>query len=194
MEADWVSVKVDSTEEITWRRINQPVESLDLKDILNGIQEFAKSYKGKLHTETMLVAGINDDPVQINQTASFVAPLHPKVAYISIPIRPPAVKTVKAPDEEKLVKAWQIYSSYGIQAEMLTGFEGIGAGTTGNPYDDILNITAVHPLREDALHELLRKNQSGIQVLKSLMKQGLILEIDHNGWKFYIRKLFGSPR
>ncbi|MFO7369402.1 MAG: radical SAM protein [Bacteroidales bacterium] len=194
MEADWVSVKVDSTEELTWRRINQPVESLDQKDILNGIQEFAKSYKGKLHTETMLVAGINDDPGQINQTASFIAPLHPKVAYFSIPIRPPADKTVKAPDEEKLVKAWQIYSSYGIQVEMLAGFEGIDTGATGNPYDDILNITAVHPLREDALHELLRKNQAGIQVLQSLMKQGLILEIDHNGWKFYIRKLFGSPR
>lgn len=194
MEADWISVKVDSTEEDAWKRMNQPVRESDLKNILKGIQEFAKAYNGKLHTETMLVGGVNDNQDQLNQTALFIASLHSQTSYISIPIRPPAVKSAKAPDEEKLVKAWQIFRNCGLETEMLTGFEGTDTCATGNAYEDILNITAVHPLREDALHELLRKNTASIQVLQSLMKQGLILEIDHNGWKFYIRRLFGSLR
>ena len=189
MEADWVSVKVDSTDEATWRDINQPVKDLNLNDILKGIEAFSKTFKGKLYTETMMVSGVNDEPGQISQTATFIATLHPQMSYISIPIRPPAVKSVKAPAEEKLVTAWQTYSNFGIQTEMLTGFEGTETGFTGNAYDDILNISAVHPIREDTLAQLLNHDNAGINVVHSLIRQGLIKEVPFNGKNFYIRKL-----
>lgn len=189
MEADWVSVKVDSTDETTWRNINQPVKDLNLTDILNGTEAFSKSYKGKLHTETMMVEGVNDNPAQISLTASFIASLHPAMSFISIPIRPPAIKSVKAPAEEILVSAWQTYSHLGIPTEMLAGFEGTETGFTGNAYDDILNISAVHPIREDTLAQLLNHDNAGMNVVQSLIRQGLIKEVPFNGKNFYIRKL-----
>ena len=36
MQADWVSLKVDSVNEETWRKINRPHGSLKLRNILNG--------------------------------------------------------------------------------------------------------------------------------------------------------------
>lgn len=59
--ADLVSVKVDSVHEDAWRKINLPHRDLSLDKILQGIREFARDFDGTLITDTMLIAGINDD-------------------------------------------------------------------------------------------------------------------------------------
>ncbi|HAX94167.1 MAG TPA: hypothetical protein DCY25_09545 [Bacteroidales bacterium] len=59
-EADWVSVKMDACDDKTWRRINRPVEGLNLDSVFEGISLFAGGYRGKLCTESMIVKGIND--------------------------------------------------------------------------------------------------------------------------------------
>ena len=86
-EADWVSVKVDAVDPATWRRVNRPHRSLDLAKILDGIREFAKSFRGQLVTETMLVNGLNDSESDAEQIGAFVATLQPDIAYVSIPTR-----------------------------------------------------------------------------------------------------------
>lgn len=43
-KADWVSLKVDSTREDVWRKINRPHKTLQLASILSGMLEFAKVY------------------------------------------------------------------------------------------------------------------------------------------------------
>jgi wyosine [tRNA(Phe)-imidazoG37] synthetase (radical SAM superfamily) len=187
LEADWVSVKVDSVDEAIWRKINRPYIGLDLNKILEGLSLFAKQYSGKLHTETMLVKGYNDSKESIRNTASFITGLNPETAYLSIPTRPPAVKGVQAVPEDKLTEAWHIYTDLGIETELLTGFEGMNTGYTGNAWEDILNITAVHPLREDTIRELLRKENAGKQVLKSLISQGLLRSTLHEGKMYYVR-------
>ena len=57
MKADWVSLKVDSTREAVWHRIDRPHGTLRLASILDGVLEFAMAYGGELVTETMLVEG-----------------------------------------------------------------------------------------------------------------------------------------
>src|SRR3990172_8050049 len=59
-KADWVSLKIDSTREDIWRRINQPDKSLRLRAVMEGVLAFSQAFKGGLTTETMLVKGIND--------------------------------------------------------------------------------------------------------------------------------------
>jgi len=92
-----------------------------------------------------------------------------------------------AQETDKLNLAWQISTKEGIDTELLTGFEGTKTGFTGNSYEDILNITAVHPLMEDALEELLARNRSGFNVVEALLEQGLIKRSHFQGKKFYIR-------
>jgi len=135
----------------------------------------------------MLIDGINDSNLHLNQTASFIASLNPVKAYLSIPTRPPAIKTIKPAPEERIHEAWQIFQKLGIETEFLTGFEGTGAGFTGNAFEDILNITAVHPLREDSMAVLLKHDKSDEGVVNTLMAQGLIKGIHFDGKVFYIR-------
>ncbi len=187
MEADWVSVKVDAVSENIWGRINRPLKDIDFTRMIRGLKSFAAAYKGKLNTETMLIDGCNDETEQIGKIAEFIAKLNPRTAYLSIPTRPPAVRTIKAVSELKMTEAWQIFQEAGISTELLTGFEGTDTGFTGNAFEDILNITAVHPLREDTMAALLKQDKTDGNVIDSLVSQGLIKNINHGGKTYYIR-------
>jgi len=187
MEADWISVKVDAVDEAIWRKINRPPVEMALNKILDGLQLFAANYQGKLHTETMLAKGYNDSTKVLKQSASFIALLKPQKAYLSIPTRPPALKEIKAVSEEKLTEVWRIFQKVGLKSELLTGFEGTNAGFTGNAFEDILNITAVHPLRDDTVVRLLKENRTDFSVVNSLVAQGLIKGVKHEGKIYYIR-------
>ncbi len=187
MQADWLSVKVDAADTDTWEQVNRPAEGLKFETLMEGLRLFAAEYRGQLMTETLLCKGINDSKENLTGVANIISTLTPAKAYISIPIRPPAEKRVMPPDVETVNHAWQIFKEAGIETELLTGFEGVDTGFTGNIYEDILNITAVHPLREDALIELLAKNGADFSIVESLLSQRLIRRSLYQGKKFYLR-------
>lgn len=186
--ADWVSLKLDAPDEATWKKINRPAPGIDYHRMLKHMYLFAGLYKGELRTETMVVAGLNDSEDKFSSLAESIKKINPGIAYLSVPTRPPAERTVSPPDADKLNHGWQIFTDMNIKTEFLTGFEGTNTGHTGNIYEDILNITAVHPLREDSLAELLRKDNAGPEVIKSLIKQRLIKTSKYKGHRYFIRE------
>jgi wyosine [tRNA(Phe)-imidazoG37] synthetase (radical SAM superfamily) len=186
--ADWVSLKMDAGNSTTWKAVNRPPSDLNFENILSSIITFADEYKGILCTETMLVNGLNDSVENFSTLAELIKKINPQKAYLSIPTRPPVVKSVKPPVAEKLNLAWQIFNKMNIKTEFLAGFEGTETGFTGNIYEDILNITAVHPLREDSLIKLLQNDSADYEVVKSLIKQRLIKASTYEGNKFYLRE------
>jgi wyosine [tRNA(Phe)-imidazoG37] synthetase (radical SAM superfamily) len=161
MAADWVSLKVDAVEEVVWRRIDRPHGSLDLSSILEGFLAFARNYRGELVTETMLVAGVNDGQRHLKALAGFLARLQPDRAYLSIPTRPPAEPWARAPDEQVVNRAYHIVGKEVEQVEYLIGYEGNAFAFTGDVEEDLLSITAVHPMREDAVSTLLARAGAG---------------------------------
>ncbi len=186
--ADWVSVKVDANNEDIWRAINRPFGSLGFKEHVEGLLQFSTEYKGKLVTETMLVEGINDGTETLKKTAGLIARLKPAIAYIAIPTRPPALSWVKAPDETVINTAYQIFTEEGLNTELILGFEGTNTGFTGNAMEDIINISTVHPIREDTMLELLRKDNADPMILATLVQGKYIQQIKYGLDTFYIRK------
>jgi wyosine [tRNA(Phe)-imidazoG37] synthetase (radical SAM superfamily) len=186
-EADWVSLKVDTVHEPTWRRINRPHTSLRLDVVLDGLRAFSRGYEGVLTSESMLVGGVNSDDARAGEIADFLRELQPARAYVSIPIRPPAVGEVRPPDEDELNRACQIISRSGIDVEYLTGYEGNAFSSTGDPQRDLLAITAVHPLREDAVQELLARTGSEWGAVQALLDEGRLRECHYQGRTFFVR-------
>ena len=189
-QADWVSLKVDAACEEVWRRINRPYGTLQLSAILDGALKFAAGFKGQLVTETMLVEGVNDSPALIEETADFVARLQPDTAYLVIPTRPPAEKWVQSPGEEVITQAYQILRERVDRVEYLVGYEGNAFAFTGDVEADLLSITAVHPMREDAVGEFLVRANAGWSMVRRLIEQGQLVETKYDGHKFYVRKLY----
>jgi len=187
-EADLVSLKVDSVEEKIWRRVNHPHRSLCLKSILEGILKFSRTFKGKIITETMLIKDINDDSQHIKKVADFLAKLKPSRSYLSLPIRPPADSWVQYPSEEVLNQSYNLFKEKLDQVECLIGYEGNAFAFTGEVEEDILSITSVHPMREGALKDFLKRAKSDWSIVEGLIEQGKLVESEYKGHKFYIRK------
>ena len=187
--ADWVSLKVDAVEEETWRRIDRPHGRLQLPTILEGMLRFAGVYAGTLVTETMLVAGLNDGEGHLRQVAGFLARLRPATAYLSIPTRPPAEAWVRSPDEETLNRACQLLSEQVGQVEYLIGYEGDAFAFTGDVEADLLSITAVHPMREDAVGAFLARAGADWAVIYRLIERGQIVETVYEGRRYYGRRI-----
>ncbi len=188
-EADWVSLKMDAVSEEIWRRINRPQKSLKLEPILDGMLRFADTFKGELTTESMLIQGRNDNSEEIEGVASFLAELRPDVAYLAIPTRPPAKRTVTAASEQAINMAYQIFSKRLSSGEYLIGYEGNAFAFTGNAEADLLSITSVHPMREEAVIAFLKKAGSKWVVIDRLIEDGSLAEVEYQGRKFYVRKL-----
>ncbi len=187
--ADWVSLKMDATRRDAWREIDRPHGSLQLPAILDGALEFVETFEGTLVTETMLVQGVNDDDDCIREVADFLARLKPAIAYLAIPTRPPAEEWVRPPSEAVINRAYQIVSETVDRVEYLIGYEGNAFASTGNVDEDILSITSVHPMREDAVSEFLNRAGADWPVIHRLIAQERLVETEYGGNRFYLRRL-----
>lgn len=192
--ADWVSLKSDAVDEGIWRRINRPHASLDLDAIMAGMREFARDYRGRLVTETMLVRGMNDAEDHLRNVASFLAELAPERSYLAIPTRPPASKSVLPPEGAVVNRAYQVFSEHLDEVEYLIGYGGNAFASTGDAARDLLSITAVHPMKKEAVAELLDRTGSDWTVVRDLVREGALVEADFEGETFYMRnpKSFGE--
>jgi len=189
MEADWVSLKIDSVQEEFWRKINMPYGTLQLSSIQQGMFEFARAYKGELVTETMLVRTVNDSEDSLGKIADLLARLKPDRAYLSIPTRPPAEEWAQPPPEKIINQAYHILHERIDQVEYLIGYEGNDFAFTGNVEEDLLSITAVHPMREEAVSDLLARAGGDWSVIHRLIDRGQLIETKYKGRKFYMRRL-----
>ncbi len=186
--ADWVSLKVDSVNEDVWRRLNHPHKALNLSDILEGMMTFRNMFSGTLVTETMIVAGVNDTEQHAVDTAAFLSRLKPDKAYLAVPTRPPVQEWVRPPDSEAMVRNHEAFAKQVGIVEFLMGYEGDDFSAAGKPRENLLGITAVHPMRDQAVAELLDRAGASWSVVEELMRDGSLREVDYAGHRYYLRR------
>jgi wyosine [tRNA(Phe)-imidazoG37] synthetase (radical SAM superfamily) len=75
------------------------------------------------------------------------------------------------------------------QVEYLIGYEGNAFAFTGDVEQDLLSITSVHPMREDAVGEFLVRAKANWPVVHNLVGQDQLVETAYEGKRFYVRKL-----
>jgi wyosine [tRNA(Phe)-imidazoG37] synthetase (radical SAM superfamily) len=189
MGADWVSLKIDAVNMPAWRRVNRPHGKLELPEILKGVREFADAFEGEFVTETMLVSGVNDEVVTLREIAEFLDEIQPSVAYIAIPTRPPAEAWAHPAPEDRIHQAYQFFCEHVDRVELLLGYEGNAFASTGDPEQDLLSITAVHPMRRDAVEQLLAKTDTNWRLVEELVKKEKLVELSHNGRNYYLRRI-----
>jgi wyosine [tRNA(Phe)-imidazoG37] synthetase (radical SAM superfamily) len=113
--------------------------------------------------------------------------MQPVKAYVAVPTRPPAENWVRPPDEDVLNETFQIFNEKPFQVEYLIGYEGNAFAFTGNVEEDLLSITAVHPMRQDAVNEFLIRAGADWQTVQKLMAHDQLVETKYRGQMFYMR-------
>ncbi len=194
LQADWVSLKVDSVDEQVWKAINRPHRHLSLPNILDGMLTFRKKYRGELATETMLVTGLNDNAKAAQQLCEFLLELQPFRSYLSIPTRPPAESNVTPPSPDSLREIMQVCSNQIPFMYFLFETEVGDFISTGYLIEDILSITAVHPLREEALKGMISRAGGTWKLVEDLLAADEIACINYRDEKYFIRHFKKSER
>lgn len=70
-------------------------------------------------------------------------------------------------------------------------FEGTYFSSTGDIGEDLLAITAVHPMREDAVREFLACRNGDWNTVRELIAEGCLVATDYRGSRFYLMKIPG---
>ena len=68
------------------------------------------------------------------------------------------LETLKVISDSIRFSIFQIISQQVNSVELITGYEGNAFASTGNIAEDLLAITSVHPMREEAVRVLLAKS------------------------------------
>ena len=82
---------------------------------------------------------------------------------------------------------WYLLNLNGSYEFKLNGDEGTDFASTRNVKDDILAITSVHPMREDAVEELLKRAGAEWDVVEDLVTEEKITKVKYRGNNFYLR-------
>ena len=90
-------------------------------------------------------------------------------------------------EPEDINVAFQVFHERLDQVEYLIGYEGNAFAFTGNVEEDLLSITSVHPMRESAVREFLKKAGADWSVAHQLIVQSKLVETEYAGQKFYLR-------
>lgn len=88
--ADKVSVKIDGLTQDNLRRINRPVEGVDLSEIWEGLGEFRDEFEGELGIQTMLLS--NWKPEEKAEYIRWMKALEPAEIQLNTPTRPKPLK------------------------------------------------------------------------------------------------------
>lgn len=187
LAADLVSLKIDAVDERGWRLVNRPHRRLRLDLVLQGIRNFAGTFRGELVSETMLVGGLNDGESTLVRTAAFVGGLGVARAYLAVPTRPPAESWVAPASAAAIIRAWEIFRALAAPVELLVGYDGDDFTPSGRPREDLLAIAAVHPMREHAVERFLRRSAASPDLLDELLSRGELLHATYGGHRYFIR-------
>jgi len=184
MQADLVSLKIDTANLEIWHRINRPHGLIILDEVKKGILEFRSSYKGIIFTETMLVKSYNDYFTSLYNTGEFIKQINPKKAYITIPARPPA-ENINSPEREYLKSIKQILKEIYENIEIIDYNEGTDFTFTSDFETELLSIISVHPMSKDAVKLFIKKANMSRDIVDKLIKGNIIEEILFEGNSFF---------
>ena len=82
VDCDFIAININSIEPSNYGKVNPSCANLSLDELLEGMIEFNRNYKGHLGIYTMFFSGINDNIKSINSLKNFLLEIMPD--YISI--------------------------------------------------------------------------------------------------------------
>ncbi|CCK82142.1 radical SAM protein [Desulfobacula toluolica] len=108
LKADLVVPSLDAVSDKAFARINRPGKTLDTKEIVKGIEAFAKEYKGKIWLEIFILPGINDSTSDLLLLKEAVQKIQPNLVQINTLDRPGTLAGIKPASRSELERAIQI--------------------------------------------------------------------------------------
>ncbi|MCX5782327.1 MAG: radical SAM protein [Elusimicrobia bacterium] len=122
--ADKVIVKLDAADEKTFKKINRPAKEVKFKNILQGLRDFRKEFKGELAVQIMV---IKENKKSAKEIAKLAYSISPDEIQINTPLRPCPVEPLGKKEITAIIEEFKILcpktrilSVYGPREEIKT--------------------------------------------------------------------------
>ena len=97
------------------------------------------------------------------------------------------------PGAAAIARAHAILRQRDLPVELLMGYEGDAFAATGDARDDLLAVTAVHPMRESAVHRLIAGAGADWALVNDLVRQGRLVTVRYGKHRYFLRPVPPSP-
>jgi wyosine [tRNA(Phe)-imidazoG37] synthetase (radical SAM superfamily) len=111
LEADVLLPSIDSVLEAGFKKMNRPLESLSLKEMLEALLKFKKVYKGELWAEIFICHGINDTDAELAALKDYMSKLKPDRIQLNSLDRPSAEAWVQKTSVDQLKKVMEVFKN-----------------------------------------------------------------------------------
>jgi wyosine [tRNA(Phe)-imidazoG37] synthetase (radical SAM superfamily) len=172
-EADVVVPSLDAITPALFEYVNRPHSSLSIEDIVRGLIQFRKQYRGKLWLEILFCRGINDDREEVERLKAVIERLEPDRIQLNTPVRPPA-EDFAFP--LTFIQLEEIKNALGNKAEIISDFSAaLGDELHVVKDTEILNLIKRRPCTAEDISQALGLHITEVvKHLDHLRKTGVI--------------------
>ena len=102
LDADLVLPSLDVASDLSFRKINRPLYSLNIEDYIDGLIEFRKEYKGKIWLEVLIIPGYNNSKQDLKLLKEAFNKIKPNSIQLNTLDRPGIIPGIIAAGKEEL--------------------------------------------------------------------------------------------
>jgi wyosine [tRNA(Phe)-imidazoG37] synthetase (radical SAM superfamily) len=188
LEADLVLPSLDAITPSLFEYINRPHPSLKIEEILSGLIQFRKQYRGQIWLEILFCRGVNDGKDEIEKLKEAIERIEPDRIQLNTSVRPPAEDFAFPLN---LTQLEEIRETLGDRAEVVSEFTApMGEEFISTQNTEILNLIKRRPCTAEDISKALGLHLGEVvKYLEKLVKEGAVHYRMHEHQCFYEKAL-----
>jgi len=184
LEADIVLPSLDAVSPLTFKHINRPESSLNINDIIKGLIDFKKEFRGQLWLEILFCRVINDDHTEVERMCEKIEDIKPDRIQVGTVVRPSTEDFAYPLSENQLISINEIL---GPKVELISNILPPNKETYfTNKEEKIVNLIDRRPCTcDDICSALGLHSNEALKYLDKLMKEDRVRYKLHHHHGYY---------
>jgi wyosine [tRNA(Phe)-imidazoG37] synthetase (radical SAM superfamily) len=174
---------LDAITPILFEYINRPHPNLKIEEIISGLIQFRKQYRGQIWLEILFCRGANDGKEEVEKFKGVIEKVQPDRVQLNTPVRPPA-EDFAFP--LTLGQLEEIRERLGEKAEIISEFAApLGEEFNSVKDTEILNLIKRRPCTAEDISKALGLHLNEVvKYLEKLIKEGVVhyRMYEHHGY------------
>ncbi len=179
---------LDAGSEALFRRIDRPHPGSTFEKHIRGIETFRREFAGLLFVEVMLLAGVNDGRVALEDMAKVLARIAPDEIHLVVPNRPAVEPWVRGTDRDGIRRAEEILARAGrVRSSHLRGrvFNRISRAPE---VEELTEIIQRHPMTDTQVRETVERwaPERSAEVLEHLRSSSTVRTVVRDRQTYWV--------
>ena len=188
LPGDLVVPSLDAVTDIVYRKVNRPLASMDLQQMIDGLVTFRNEYSGQLWLEVFIVPGINDTYEELTAFKEVIHKIRPDRVQLNSLDRPGTEHWVESADLAALEGIREFFAPMNVEIISRAKLKGTNnLQQTRNRRRQILALLSRRPCTLADLVEALEIPQSeATLVLQTLLAENKIFAQPMERGEFFL--------